>query len=216
MALTYTLLTDGRSDAVLGFIIDWVLAQHLAGTFSGDRADLGRLPRPPRSLAERIASAVRLHPCDILIVHRDAERESREVRVREIVAAADAALPSRPDQTTLPVVCAVPVRMTEAWLLAVPSAIEAAVGARQGSCVVPPLHKLESLPDPKQTLAELLREISPLGARRLRRLDAHVLIHRVASLIQDFSPLRELAAFATFEMELVQAVRGFSQGVESS
>jgi hypothetical protein len=43
-------------------------------------ADLGRLPRPPAALQNRILAAIDLFPCDLLFVHRDAEREDPEHR----------------------------------------------------------------------------------------------------------------------------------------
>lgn len=208
MELVYTLVSDGSSDAALRLIIEWLLEQTVTVPFSGERADLGRLRNPPKTLKDRIKSAVTLYPCDVLIVHRDAEKLAREKRVREIRSAADAAFRELSMASEPPVVCAVPVRMTEAWLLLDSGAIAAAVGSPGGRLHAPPLQTLESIADPKRVLQDLLRDSSPLGARRRRQLDPHALMHRVASQITDFSPLRALPAFAAFEEELLGALRG--------
>ena len=66
----------------------------------------------PRSLSERISRSLELYPCDLLFIHRDAERapvESRIAEIRESVKEKQIA--------PTPVICVVPVRMTEAWLL---------------------------------------------------------------------------------------------------
>jgi hypothetical protein len=74
-----TLLTDGRSDRALIPPITWLLHEKLPGIpVRPQWADLARLPRPPKSLDGRIKAAVDFFPCDVLLVHRDAEGESRK------------------------------------------------------------------------------------------------------------------------------------------
>ena len=74
-AVTYTLLSDGSSDRALMPLLDWLLRQHMPSiAIQGSWADLRRLPRPPRSLVNRIQTSVDLFPCDLLFVHRDAPR----------------------------------------------------------------------------------------------------------------------------------------------
>ena len=55
-------------------------------------------------------------------------------------------------------ICVIPVRMTEAWLLIDEKAIRIAAGNRNGTEIleIPKLHELESLPDPKKLLYELI------------------------------------------------------------
>ena len=55
-----------------------------------------------------------MYPCDLLFVHRDAERESIEQREKEIRESLEKSAMER----TPPVVRVIPVRMQEAWLLA--------------------------------------------------------------------------------------------------
>ena len=142
---------------------------------------------------------------DILFVHRDAESVSRELRCEEI--------PSEPGR----IVRVVPVRMTEAWLLIDAPALRSAAGNPNGRAPLelPPLSRLETLPDPKRALHSLILDASELsGARRRSRLkrDMARRVERLASLITDFGPLRRLPAFLAFEAEAHQALDAFLRG----
>ncbi|MET0403065.1 MAG: hypothetical protein ABW123_11710, partial [Cystobacter sp.] len=124
-SLTYTLVADGTSDRCLMHVINWALAQHVRPTGSwlitSEFADYKKKPDPPKSLSDRLRQAALYHPCDVLFVHRDAEREAPFHRRTEILdAATEAGIKS--------VVCIVPVRMTEAWMLIDESAIRHAAG----------------------------------------------------------------------------------------
>ena len=123
-------------------------------------------------------------------MHRDAEREpiaKREEEIRE-------ALARSPTGGELPVVCVIPVRMQEAWLLIDKDALRRAAGTPDGRqpLRMPDVKRLEDLPDPKQTLHELLRQASGHRGRRLRRFDRDMgrCVHRVAKEIRDYSRLR--------------------------
>ncbi len=74
--LRYTLIGDGSSDMCLFHVVNWVLSG-VEGIrrrgFVHQVADLRYLARPPKTLAERLAVVLRLYPCDLLVVHRDAE-----------------------------------------------------------------------------------------------------------------------------------------------
>ncbi|MEO8494592.1 MAG: hypothetical protein ABI614_05955 [Planctomycetota bacterium] len=110
--LTYTLLGDGSSDKVLLRHVAWLLEQLLSPdiTTRPQWADLRSVRSKPRSLAERIEATIRLYPCDLLFVHRDAERDTPDKRRVEIEAAVQ-------QVASNPFVCVIPVRMQEAWLL---------------------------------------------------------------------------------------------------
>jgi hypothetical protein len=69
---------------------------------------------------------------------------------------------------------------------------------------IPPLKKLEEIHDPKALLWDSLSQASGLRPGRLRRFDPAPRIHRLADLIEDFSPLRRLPAFQALEKDLVQ------------
>lgn len=59
-------------------------------------------------------------------------------------------------------------------------------------------------------LLEKHRQASELSSRRLRSFSASDCTHRVAELINDFSPLRALPAFAALETELKEVIAGES------
>lgn len=202
--LSYTLVADGPSDRCLLHLINWALAKMTPpsdGTIfiNGQFADYRESPTEPRSLTERIECAIRDYPCDILFVHRDAEGERLERRREEI---------SRATQSLkLPcMVCIIPIRMTEAWLLFDEPAIRRASGNPHGTAALrlPPLRRLEQESDPKKTLQTALESASEANGRRLRQFqrDSRNLVQRVAELIEDFSPLQSLPAFKTFYDEL--------------
>ncbi len=67
--LRYTLVADGPTDRVLMPLLTWVLRRNgINGPIVTQWADMQRLPRPPRTLAERLRQSVDLYPCDLLFV----------------------------------------------------------------------------------------------------------------------------------------------------
>lgn len=207
--LRYTLVADGSSDAALLPILTWLLIENgMQIAIQGHWADLRRLPQSGKNLQEKIQLAVEFYPCDLLFIHRDAEIQPRETRLQEI---AQAIATLKASDRSLPHICVVPVRMTEAWLLSDEKAIRHAAGNRPGrmSLELPALAKLEALPDPKQTLYEALKVASGLQGRRLKQFPVHFYATRVTELIYDFSPLRRLSAFAALETDVKNLVQQF-------
>lgn len=125
--LAFTLVTDGSSDDVLLPILTWLLrANGVTMALQPVWADLRRAYLPRRAtLSDKLSTALGLYPCDLLFVHRDAEREPRERRVDEIRRALVRLPPDLPQPKA---VCVVPVRMQEAWLLFNETAIKHAAG----------------------------------------------------------------------------------------
>lgn len=200
--LRYTLLSDGSSDRMLMPVIDWLLYQHCSNlSIESNWADLARLPLPPKTLPDRVVTALDLYPCDILFIHRDAERESFEARFQQIAVALEGL-------ATPPVVCVIPVRMQEAWLMFDESALRKAAGNPRGKAAlnIPKARVVESLPDPKELLFDLLRTASELKGTRLKRLNPGKCAHVLAQTIADFSPLRALPAFRSLEEQLKQTI----------
>jgi hypothetical protein len=210
--ITFTLLADGPGDAALIPILRWTLRQCMQQTtLQGDLADLRRLPDPPHALSDRIREALRLYPCDVLFVHRDAEDQDPELRYREIkeaIVTVDAAI-AKPRY-----VCVVPVRMQEAWLLIDQSAIRRAAGNPNGTAdlVLPPIGQLESIADPKECLYDLLKAACELGGRRLTQFKPFRLVRLIAENISDFSPLRQLPAFRRLETDVLQLANTIPDG----
>ena len=206
LELRYSLVSDGSSDAALLPILSWLLREcGVKRAVQPSLADLRRLPEPPKSLDKRIRLALELYPCDLLFVHRDAERQPFDQRKTEIRSALDTIRSS----AAPPWVCVIPVRMTEAWLLIDEAAIRHAAGNRSGRqpLEIPGLLQLEDLPDPKAVLHELLRRASGLQGRRLRQFRVTQSALRVSALTTDFSSLRQLSAFQVLEADLRETVR---------
>lgn len=208
-ALRYTLVTDGRSDRALKPILDWLLIDILEEqeepiAIQGTWADLSTIATVKTALSDKARRALELYPCELLFIHRDAEKQSRLQRVREIHAAT-ASLPPKP----VPVI---PVRMTEAWLLISELALRTAACNRNGKAKLqlPPIHSLESLADPKKTLHDLLEQASELSGRRRRDFNPHRCVHAIANAINDFSPLRQLPSFQALEEDLRQWMRTYA------
>ena len=197
----FTLVADGSSDAVLRHLLAWLLRQHLAADqVQFQFADLGG--QRPKNLAEKLRLAVDFYPCDLLFVHRDAERSEPQHRRGEIrQAITEAGL----GEAT---VCVIPVRMTEAWLLFNASAVRRAAGNPNGREPLElPMPSPEDLPNPKGTLHEALKVACGLKGRRLKKFNLSEAVHRLAENIDDFSPLRNLKAFQSLEMELESVLR---------
>jgi hypothetical protein len=202
--IRYTLISDGPSDRALLPILSWVLRKKGdVRRIQAEWADLRRLPNPPRTLCDRILNAIDLFPCDLLFVHRDAERQEPKRRYDEIRNAIQKAA----SQGFLtPAVCVVPVKMTEAWLLFDETAIRLAAGNPNGKnpLNLPDLSTIEQNPDPKTILFEILREASGLRGRRFKKLNAAELRIRLAELIFDYTPLKKLSAFQRLENDIAR------------
>lgn len=214
-SIRLTLLSDGPSDRALIPIITWALrALVVERAIESDWADLSRFGKPPKGLSERMRLCLEFFPCDLLCVHRDAEREPRETRVREIRAAwgglSDVARP--------PALCVVPIRMSEAWLLFDQAALRRAAGDPNGkqSLALPRPTDVEQLPDPKSHLRQVMREASGLPGRRRHSINLSEYGRRVAELTDDFSPLRSLSAFTALEEELRQIVKAHGWSVNGN
>jgi hypothetical protein len=205
--LRYTLVTNGSSDTALLPILTWLLRTHgVSCAIQPEWADLRQLRlSKKRGLADRIDRSLNLYPCDLLFVHRDAEREPREKSVDEINGAIEKV---GTPHSVPPAVCVVPVRMQEAWLLFDEAAIRHAAGNRSGRQPIdlPPVRQLEQLSDPKTRLHDCLKQASDLRGRRLKNFPVHKRARRLAELIDDFSPLRALSAFKTLESDLAEVI----------
>jgi Domain of unknown function (DUF4276) len=207
MEIRYTLLSDGSSDRALMPILNWLLQIHIEDcTIQSQWADLRRFDKSLRNTFEkRIRLSLELYPCELLFIHRDAEKEPYENRVNEIRAAVNQA----GSVVSVPTVCVIPVRMTEAWLIFDIAALRQAAANPNGKNLLqlPDIRRIEDEPDPKKILYELLRQASGLPPRRLKRFAENDCTHRIAELIDDFSPLRAIPAFLALESELEEIIQ---------
>lgn len=204
--LRYTLLADGPSDRRLSPLLTWLLRQHLPTyALQPQWADLRRFPKRPTSLEERIGAALDLFPCELLFIHRDAEKEAPQVREEQIrlaVAGVKAC-------ANIPIVSVVPVRMQESWLGFDESAIRRAVGNPNGkdSICLPALKDMEGLLDPKETIYQCMRNASGKSGRRRKGVKVAELAYRVADEIESFAPLRALPSFQRLESGIIEVIQ---------
>lgn len=204
--LHYTLLSDGSSDRALLPLLTWLLRDcHVTCAIQSEWADLRRLPKANKTLSDRIKLSVDLYPCDLLFVHRDAEKEPHHVRIQEIQNAVHEAAQV---MHIPPVICVVPVRMQEAWLLFNEKALRKAAGNPNGRqpLELPHLAELEGLVNPKKLLHDLLRDASGLSSHRRKKLLVSSYVQGVSQLIDDFAPLRRLSAFKALENEIKHVI----------
>jgi hypothetical protein len=200
----FTLLSDGSSDKTLIPHLTWLLKQNgVTLPIVSDWADLSRLRERPNGLTEKIERSLELYPCEVLFIHRDAEKEPPKNRKDEITKA----LAKLNQNLAKPYfVCVIPVRMSEAWLLFDENVIRRASGNPDGKAGInlPKLRNVEDLPDPKEVLFKAIRDASEKSGRKLKQLNADMpaLRYRVSELIEDFSPLRNLTAFQQLEEDI--------------
>lgn len=199
--IQFTLFADGSTDRALLPLLRWLIREtHRPDTIAHEflsrpqfRADL--------SFAQRLHTALDIAPCDILFIHRDAEKQASQLRYEEVASAVASLSELR---GKVPHVCVVPVRMTEAWLLAEEAAIRKAAGRPNSAepLDLPKLNRIENEPDPKAMLYGLLREASGKRGRRRKSFDVREAAALVPEFITSFAPLRQLSAFARLEADL--------------
>jgi len=201
--IKYTLLSEGSSDKALLPILNWLFYCHLNECeIQSAWSDLSRLPSPPKILSEKIKISLDLYPCDLLFIHRDADNQGREQRVKEI----ETALCQITEPLDISVISIIPVRMTEAWLLFNEEAIRMAADNPRGreQLNLPKLKALENFADPKSLLHDILQQASSYSGRRLKQFKSKIgeRVYRISELIKDFSPLRALTAFQLLEEDI--------------
>lgn len=157
--------------------------------------DFSRIPRQ-QSTEERLRAALDLYPCDVLFVHRDSEGQPSHWRREEIANALH--------QTLIRHIPVVPVRMTEAWLLADESAIRSAAGNPNGreDLNLPDIRQLEDVPNPKRVLYRALTRASGLNVRRRSRFPIRQRVHLISNYIDDYSRLNVLPAFRLLQQDI--------------
>lgn len=207
--LQFTLLSDGSSDRALVPILLWSLQRYGGVELpEGEWADLRHLK--VKELGSRMRMALELFPCQVLFVHRDAEKQPPVDRRAEILSAAT----GLPSQYAVPWICVIPVRMQEAWLLADERAIRMAAGNPRGTQALslPPLDKIEGLPDPKHVLHAALASASGLTGRRLKKFRPSGCCHLIAEFAAEegFSTLLGLPSFRQLVADIeALAARGW-------
>lgn len=186
------LLGEGSSDRALLPVLRWVLERATPAEFRVAWVDTSLFTTGPK-LADKVRGALTVQPCRLLFVHRDADNQPPELRFDEIRLAAGAQ----------PHVAVVPIRTTEAWLLIDEAAIRAAAGRVSGkeSLSLPAQSRIEQVSDPKRVLRDALVTAHGATGRRARRFHPADARMRLADLVDDWSPLRQLSAFQRLEAD---------------
>jgi hypothetical protein len=195
------LLADGPSDAPLGRHVE-LIAQRNGFEIDVVAPDLRRLdPSPGRGVADRLSAVLEFDDgFDLVIVHRDAENDSRQRRLIEIEDGVSAV---REGLSALPIV---PIKMTEAWLLVDEEAIRRVAGRPSGTepLGLPSLSGVESVPDAKELLRRALETASGTTGRRLKRFkrDFGGQRRRLLEGIDHAGPVSQLSAWRDLETDI--------------
>ena len=207
MIVRFLLICEGASDGALVHHIRALLIQHGATEADGSSFHYGT------SLTEKVKQGLALSGLpDLLFVHRDADhyRDTHAAgaakRYEEITTAVQSL------NHNGPYVRIVPVRMTEAWLLLNECEIRRVAGKPGGrdNLGLPVVQKIESIPDPKKFLKEiLLRAGSPKGTRRKKNFKNNFGEHR-RQLIENLparGPLEYLDSWVRFRKDTIAALQ---------
>ncbi|MFO7655742.1 MAG: hypothetical protein R6W78_01635 [Bacteroidales bacterium] len=203
--MRYILISDGSSDKALLPIIDFLLKSIVPDEdIIGERADLARLPKPPKRLEEKILTALELYEPDYIFIHRDAEKMLLSERDNEIEIAIQKVRAKT--AATNPFFKLIPIKMTEAWLLIDEKAIKHASGNPNSRIRLdmPSIKNLEKISNPKRILEQLIKSASGLSGRRLQSLNLRMHIQLVSMYIDDFSVLEGLVAYKHFKTQVIR------------
>lgn len=205
MTLTYALVSEGSADRMLHAPIEWLLEQHCRVPYSGTWANPASLGDTSRAVRTRLAEVAKYYPCDLAFVHRDRDNSTVQHRIDEITQAAlDSNYPT-------PIVCVIPVRMTEAWFLFDEAAIRRAAGNPHSRVPLHlPSHQVaQRRSDPKEIIEEALVVASELRGRKLAQFRTDISNRKalVATYIDNFDPLRRHQSFADFEADVLSTLR---------
>jgi Domain of unknown function (DUF4276) len=167
---------------------------------------MDRLPPPPRkTVSAKLQAVMDLGgEYDLVVIHRDADRAGRADRIAEIRSAVEDVIPN------VPFVPVIPVRMTEAWLLLDEHEIRRVAGNPNGRMHLglPRPRDVESIPDPKEVLSNVLATASGLSGRKLEKFrkrfpqNRRLLLERINSSSQ----IVEVSSWRAFNEGLIASL----------
>ncbi|MER5266861.1 hypothetical protein ABTZ99_32685 [Actinosynnema sp. NPDC002837] len=201
MTLSVLFLGEGTSDSGIVPQVE-LCAARLGIEVAITDPDLGRLPNPPgKSVVEKLRASLLIGGhYDLVIVHRDADRDGREARLREISIAFNDAAPD------ILFTSVIPIRMTEAWLLTNEYEIRTVAGNPRGrtGLNLPSPARVESVADPKKLLKEVLGVASGLTGRKLAKFHDRFSQHRRQLLerLDPDGPIQEVSSWRNFMTDL--------------
>ncbi|MDE3721085.1 hypothetical protein PWG71_06770 [Nocardiopsis sp. N85] len=206
MTVRLLFLGEGSSDDGITDHIETIAAERGAEV-AVTNPELGRLGHVGHTLHDKL-SAIRAlgGEYEIVAVHRDADGVGRRLRLDEIRVAVQEHMPA---SVCVPVI---PIRMTEAWLLVDETAIRKVAANPNGRCRlnIPPLHKIESVPDPKAELKRVLADASELSGRKLKQFNLRFSENR-RQLLQRLDPSGPVSRLSSWKDFVTDMERGLSE-----
>lgn len=195
MTIRVLFLGEGQSDSGIVPQIERLAARLAIGIAVTD-PDLTRLPSPPgRKVEDKLRVSVEIGGSyDLVIIHRDADRDGRDARLSEIEKAVAAVAPNTAFSAIIP------IRMTEAWLLTDEQELRRVAGNPNGKIPLdlPNPTKVESIPDPKKLLKEALGLASGLTGRKLTRFHDRFSQHR-RQLLERIDPAGRITVVPSWQ-----------------
>lgn len=194
------LVCEGSSDAPLASHIQLLLDSY------GHSSARFNVSTEGRRLVEKVRNGLKLTPhCQLLFVHRDADRASPDIRYREIVGAVHEAGYGGPW------VGIVPVRMTESWLLLNEAAIRDIVGNPNGQTPlnVPSPVESEREADPKSVLRSAMLTAAEVQGRKRRSMNRRLpeLRRQLLESLPIGGSLEQVPSWVRFRDDTVAALR---------
>jgi len=206
MRISFVLLCEGSSDEPLVDILSRQLVAHGATEANGYADSRKKTRDHPATVTGRLRRLLDEHTCvDLVFVHRDADSDDPEERLREINAAV-LGIPDLP--LCVPVV---PVQETEAWLLLDEQEIRRVAGNPRGrmDLHLPSPEHIEREPHPKERLQQALLDASGASGRRReqerKRFNEHrrILLQR----LRTDGPVTQVPSWQRLEQDIDQVIR---------
>lgn len=205
MILQILFIGEGTSDSGITTHIRRIVTDYGHSAVITDPL-VDRLPPPPRRTVAAKLQAVRDlgGEYDLVVLHRDGDREGRSPRLAEIDSAVQQAMPD------VPHVPVIPIRMTEAWLLLDEAEIRRVAGSPNGRTPLelPKAGNVESIADPKDLLRRTLAVASGLSGRRLEMFNKRFPQHRRQLLegINPDGPICDVQSWCDFNADLATSL----------
>ncbi|MCO6009681.1 hypothetical protein NE236_32390 [Actinoallomurus purpureus] len=194
-------VSEGTSDLPLADIVETLFVDR-GVPVRLSKPDFTLLRKVPKDVESRLRAGMELlgSPVDVIVVHRDADRDGYDARRAEVFGAMHAA------GVQAHAVLVIPIRMTEAWLLLDEMAIRQVAGNPRGreGLGLPARGKVETCPDPKQVLLLSLLNATGATGRRRERVAKRFTEHRRQLLqrLDRHGPVSELSGWKKMAADL--------------
>ena len=165
------------------------------------------LNNPPGKLAFKVKNAVDLYNPDLILVHRDSDsNDAREIQAR--FGEVERAWEGISVKQRVPVV---PVRETEAWMLADKEAILEVVGLDSLPLAARKIYpKWPEAVQAKECLHEVFRECRLAAGWKPNRIDTNKEHRQIRAVVKDLIGLGALPSFQKFKRDLQNALNSLT------